>query len=228
MKDRADAILQSAQAAYLEGLLPRRDELLQEIEARALADDVPISDPEVGLLLQMLTATSGARRVLEVGSAIGYGTIWLARGGADVEVVGIEKDPSRIELAHSHLERAEVTSRVQLLEGDALELMRSLTPPFDLVYLDSDKKDYRRLLDFSLQLLRLGGLVVIDNLLWKGQVADPPEDYDQEDEEAEVLRMFNGYFSMHPQLDSLVLPLGDGVGLAVKKKHLVTDLGGPY
>lgn len=228
MKDRADAILQSAQAAYLEGLLPRRDELLREIEARALADDVPISDPEVGLLLQMLTATSGARRVLEVGSAIGYGTIWLARGGADVEVVGIEKDPSRIEAARSYLERAEVTSRVQLLEGDALELMRSLTPPFDLVYLDSDKKDYRRLLDFSLQLLRLGGLVVIDNLLWKGQVADPPDDYDQEDEEAEVLRMFNGYFSMHPQLDSLILPLGDGVGLAVKKKHLVTDLGGPY
>jgi predicted O-methyltransferase YrrM len=226
VKDRADAILQTAQAAYLESLLPRRDALLREIEVYAAAEDIPISDPEVGLTLQILVGATGARRVLEVGSAIGYGSIWMARGGADTQVVAIERDPARIARARGYLERAQVADRVRILEGDALELVRGLEGPFDLIYLDSEKKDYRRLLDFSLQLLRLGGLVVIDNLLWKGQVADPPED--DEDEQAEVLRMFNAYLSIHPQVDSLVLPLADGLGVAIKKKPLVTDLGGPY
>ena len=228
MKDRSDAILRTAQAAYLERMLPRRDDLLREMESYAATEAIPISDPEVGLLLQMLVRASGAVRVLEVGSAIGYGTIWMARGGETTLVIGLEKDSERIEVARGYLTRAGVEDRVQLRLGDALEVMRGLEPPFDLIYLDCDKKDYRRLLDLSLQLLRVGGLVVIDNLLWKGQVADPPEDPDDEDEEAEILRIFNGYFSMHPQLDSQVLPLGDGLGLAVKKKPLVTDLGGPY
>ncbi len=228
MKERADAILRTAQAAYLEGLLPRRDPLLQEMEEYAAAEGIPISDPEVGLVLQMLIRTSRASRVLEVGAAIGYGTIWMARASEKTRVIGLEQDAGRIRVARAYLERASVEGRVELLHGDALEVIRGLEPPFDLVYLDSDKKDYRRLLDFSLQLLRVGGLVVIDNLLWKGQVADPPEDLDEEDEQAEILRAFNGYFAMHPQLDSLVLPLGDGLGLAIKKKPLVTDLGGPY
>ncbi len=225
MKDRADAILRTDQAAYLERLLPPRDELLREMESYAAAEDIPISDPEVGLVLQMLVRATGAARVLEVGAAIGYGTIWMARGGDTVHVTGLERDPARIAIAKGFLERAAVEHRVQLLPGEALEVMRGLQPPFDLIYLDSDKRDYRRLLDFSLQLARVGGLVVIDNVLWKGQVAEPPEDAD---EEAEILRTFNGYFSMHPQLDSLVLPVGDGLGLAVKTKPLITDLGGPY
>ncbi len=228
MKDRSDAILRTAQAEYLERMLPRRDDLLREMESYAATEAIPISDPEVGLLLQMLIRASGAVRVLEVGSAIGYATLWMARGGETTRVIGLERDLERIEIARGYLARAAVEDRVQLLAGDALEVMQGLQPSFDLIYLDSEKNDYRRLLDYSLQLLRVGGLVVIDNLLWKGQVADPPEDPDDEDAEAEVLRAFNGYFAMHPQLDSQVLPLGDGLGLAVKKKPLVTDLGGPY
>lgn len=226
MKDHADAILRPAQASYLDGLLPRRDDLLGEMEAFAAAEGIPISDPEVGLMLQMLVGATGAERVLEVGSAIGYGTIWLARGGAETRVLAIEREADRIEQARAYLDRARVADRVRFVEGDALEVVRGLEPAFDLIYLDCDKRDYRRLLDFSLQLLRLGGLVVIDNLLWKGQVADPPEE--DEEAEAEVLRMFNGYLSMHPQLDSLVLPMADGLGVAIKKKPLITDLGGPY
>lgn len=228
MKDRSDAILHAVQADYLERNLPKRDELLLEIESYAATESIPISDPEVGLLLGMLVCTSGAVRVLEVGAAIGYGTICLARGGEATHVVGLERDPERVEIAREYLAKAAVEERVQLLTGEALELMRELVPPFDLIYIDSDKKDYRRLLDSSLQLLRVGGLVVMDNLLWKGQVADPPEDAEEEDEQAEILRMFNGYLLMHPQLDAQILPLGDGLGLAVKKKPLITDLGGPY
>ncbi|MFQ5528556.1 MAG: O-methyltransferase [Thermoanaerobaculia bacterium] len=228
MKDRADAILHAAQAAYLDRNLRPRDPVLSEVERLAAAEDIPISDPEVGWLLQMLVRASGATRVLEVGSAIGYGAIWMARGGETTKVVGLERDAGRREVARTFLERAGLSDRVEILEGEASEVMRGLAPPFDLVYLDADKRDYRRLLDFSLQLLRVGGMIVIDNLLWKGQVADPPDDPADEDEQAEILRTFNGYFFMHPQLDSLILPIGDGLGLAIKKKLLVTDMGGPF
>lgn len=228
MKDHADSILKTAQARYLERQLPARDPLLSEMEALAAAENIPISDPEVGLLLQMLVRSSSAQRVLEVGSAIGYGTLWMVRGGETTVVTAIDRDPVRQEVATGFLERAGVSNRVEAVIGEALEALRNLAPPFDLVYLDADKKDYIRLLDFSLQLLRVGGLVVIDNLLWKGQVADPPEDAASEDPQAETLRAFNGYFAMHPQIDSLILPIGDGLGLGVKKKALVTDLGGPF
>ncbi len=228
MKNRPDAILRTAQAGYLERLLPSREPLLVEMESFAAREGIPISDPEVGRMLRMLVRAVGANRVLEVGSAIGYGAIWMARGGENVRVTCLERDAERRRLARGYLERAGVLERVEILAGEALEVMRGLVPPFDLVYLDADKREYRRLLDFSLQLLRVGGVVIIDNLLWKGQVADPPDDLEDEDDEAETLRTFNGYFSMHPQLDSLIVPLGDGLGLAVKTRPLVTDMGGPY
>lgn len=228
MKDRADAILRPAQAAYLEGKLRARDALLAEMEERAEAEGVPISDPEVGQWLRMLVRFSGARRVLEVGAAIGYGTIWMARGGETTLVTALERDDERRAVASEYVARAGLSDRIEFVGGEAVEVMRTLAPPFDLVYIDADKSDYRRLLDLSLQLLRLGGMVAIDNLLWKGQVADPPDDPDDEDDQAETVRAFNGYFTMHPQLDALILPLGDGFGVGVKTKPLVTDLGGPY
>ena len=242
MKDRSDAILRPEQADYLDRLLPPRDAVLREVEELAAADGVPISDPEVGLLLSILArgctwstrrpedaAARGTRRILEVGTAIGYGALCLARGAPEAQIVSIDREAARLEQARSFLERAEVAERVELLRGEALEILRGLEGPFDLVYLDGDKLSYRRCLDLSLQLLRVGGLVVADNLLWKGHVADPPGAEGDEDEAAtEAIAAFNGYLMMHPQLDALVLPLGDGLGIAVKKQTLVTDLGGPF
>ncbi len=229
MKDRPDAILKSEQAAYLDRLLPPRGELLAELEREAAAESVPISDPEVGKLLALLARAAGARRMLEVGTAIGYGTLWLAQAVPEAHIVSIDRSPQRLARAREALTRAGVADRVELVEGEALEILPGLEGPFDLVYLDGDKATYRRCLDLGLQKLRVGGLVVIDNVLWKGHVADPPADASDEDEAAaDAMATFNSYLMIHPQLEALVLPLGDGVGLAVKKKPLVTDLGGPF
>ncbi len=226
MKDRPDAILRTEQARYLDSLLPPRDPLLAEMERRAAQNDVPISDPEVGRLLTLLARARGARRILEIGTAIGYGTICLARGATEARVVTIDRDPSRLEEARGWLVRAEVLDRVELVEGEALERLATIDGPFDLVYLDGDKTLYRRCLDHALPKLAVGGLVVADNLLWKGKIADP--DPDDEDESARALEAFNGYLMIHPQLDAVVLPLGDGVGLAAKRQPLVTEMGGPF
>lgn len=229
MKDRPDAILRPEQADYLDRLLPPRGEIFAELEREAEAESIPIADPELGVLLAILARAAGASRILEVGTAIGYGTLWLAEASPEARVVSIDRDPERLARAHETLTHAGVADRVELMEGEALEILPGLEGPFDLIYLDGDKATYRRCLDLGLQKLRVGGLVVIDNVLWKGHVADPPADASDEDEAAaDAMATFNSYLMIHPQLEALVLPLGDGVGVAAKKSPLVTDLGGPF
>jgi predicted O-methyltransferase YrrM len=235
MKHGVGTILRPEQERYLDRLLPARDPLLREMEAQAAREDIPISDPEVGRLLSILARATGARLVLEVGTAIGYGTLCLARGAPQARVVSIDTDPQRLASARTWLERAAVADRVELLEGPALELLTQVPPlpalegPFDLVYVDAVKTEYRRYLDLLLPRLRVGGVVTLDNLLWKGTVAEPAAaGASDEDPAAAALRAFNGYLVMHPQLEALVLPLGDGVGLATKTRPLRSEMGGPF
>jgi predicted O-methyltransferase YrrM len=226
MKDGIGLIIRTEQELYLERLLPPRDPILAEMEAVAATEDIPISDPEVGRLLEVLARASGARTVVEVGTAIGYGTLCLARGAPEARVLSIDTDPARLARARAYLERAGVMDRVELIEGPALEVLQRLPGPIDLAYVDAVKTEYRRYLDFLLPRVRVGGLLVFDNLLWKGHVAEPPEE--EEDREADALRAFNGYLMIHPQLRASLLPLGDGVGLATKTRPLMTEMGGPY
>lgn len=225
MKDGIGLIIRTEQELYLERLLPPRDSILAEMEAVAATEDIPISDPEVGRLLEVLARASGARTVVEVGTAIGYGTLCLARGAPEARVLSIDTDPARLARARAYLERAGVMDRVELIEGPALEVLQRLPGPIDLAYVDAVKTEYRRYLDFLLPRVRVGGLLVFDNLLWKGRVAEPPE---EDDREADALRAFNGYLLIHPQLRASLLPLGDGVGLATKTRPLMTEMGGPY
>lgn len=229
MKQGAGKILHLEQERYLERLLPPRDALVREMEQLAAEQKVPISDPEVGRLLSILARSLGARRILEIGTAIGYGALHLARGAAEAHVVSIDIDPERLAMAHAFLERAGVANRVELVAGEALAVLAHLEGPFDLVYIDAVKTDYRRYLDLSLPKLRVGGMIVIDNLLWGGEVANPNDVDDQpSDKNADALRAFNPYLMIHPQLEAVILPLGDGVGLATKTRPLVTERGGPF
>jgi len=223
----ADPILRPRQARYLERLLPPRDPLRREMEEAAAAAGVPIVRPELARLLEALAAIRPDGRVLEVGTAIGYGTLHLARGAHAGRVVTIDADAGRLETARGYLERAGVAARVELVHGRALDVLARLEPFFDLVFLDADKSEYRRQLDLAVPKLAMGGRLVVDNLLWHGRIADPalrPEG----DGAAAAIEAFNPYLMIHPQLATVLLPLGDGVGLAVKKKVTIRELGGPY
>ncbi|HZF11645.1 MAG TPA: O-methyltransferase [Thermoanaerobaculia bacterium] len=225
MKEGIGRIIRAEQERYLERALPPRDPLLAEMEAVGGREDIPISDPEVGRLLEVLARASGARLIVEVGTAIGYGTLCLARGAPEARVISIDTDRERLARARAYLERGGVAERVELIEGKALEVLPHLPGPIDLAYVDAVKTEYRRYLDLLLPRVRVSGLLVFDNLLWKGHVAEPPE---EDDANADALRAFNGYLLIHPQLRASLLPLGDGVGLATKTKPLVSEMGGPF
>ncbi|MCG8460707.1 MAG: class I SAM-dependent methyltransferase, partial [Holophagales bacterium] len=138
-----------------------------------------------------------------------------ARGAPEARIYTVDKDPERLSRARDYLDRAGVVPRVQLLEGAALELLPTIDGPIDLIYLDAVKTEYSSYVELLLPALRKGGLILADNLLWKGWVADPPAEADG-DADTGALRAFATYLTTHPRLEALVLPLGDGVGLATK------------
>jgi predicted O-methyltransferase YrrM len=212
MKAKLDAIIQTDQAEYLDQLLTQSDPLLAEMEDYAAEHSVPIADREVARFLEITARTTGARRALEIGMAIGYSVVHLARGmGENGVVVTIEPSDDMIRAATGYLKRAGLLDRVEIERGKALEVMPALEETFDLLFIDAVKQEYSQYLDLGLQRLRNGGVIIVDNLLWGGQVATGDTE-----SSTVALREFNHYFMNHPQLLAEVLPVGDGLGYAVK------------
>jgi caffeoyl-CoA O-methyltransferase len=216
MKAKHDSILRTEQADYLERLHPQNDGLLAEMEADAAEHRVPIADREVARFLEITARATGARRVLEIGMAIGYAALQLARAlPEDGLVVTIEPNEEMIRRAEAYLSRGGVRERVRIERGYALEVLPQLTETFDLIYLDAVKEEYAGYLDHALPLLRRGGVIVADNLLWGGQVAEGSRSPEKV-ASTEALREFNRAFVRHPHLLAEVLSVGDGLGYAVK------------
>jgi predicted O-methyltransferase YrrM len=213
MKARIDAILNREQAEYLDRLLPANDPLLLEMEAYAAEHRVPIADREVARFVEITARAAGTNSALEIGMAIGYSVIHLARSVKNV--VTIEPNDEMIRLSEEYLTRAGLRDRVRIEKGKALEVIPRITATFDLLFIDALKEEYQGYLDLALPLLRTGGLVIVDNLLWGGQVAGEIRSMDQQGS-TEALREFNQYFVNHPQLLAEVLPVGDGLGYGVK------------
>jgi caffeoyl-CoA O-methyltransferase len=212
MKAKADAIIHRNQAEYLDQLLAQRDPLLAEMEAYAAEHKVPIADREVARFLEITARVTGTRMTLEIGMAIGYSVVHLARGmGEGGLVVTIEPSEEMISASTGYLQRAGLFERVRIERGKALEVMPHITETFDFLFIDAVKEEYSQYLDLGLPRLRSGGVVIVDNLLWGGRVAG-----DDSESSTVALREFNPYFINHPQLLAEILSVGDGLGYAVK------------
>jgi len=200
---------------YLYDLLPPRDEILAEMEAEAARRKIPIVGPAVGRLFQLLAQISGARTVFEMGSAIGYSTIWWARGlGREGRVIYTDGDPKNAEQARQNFQRAGVAERVQLRTGDALEILSEYKPEsLDIVFNDVDKEDYPRVFRLSVPKLKPGGLFVTDNVLWHGRVAQKQPELAT----TRAIQEFNRLLYSSRELFPVIVPLRDGVAVAMKE-----------
>jgi len=199
---------------YVYELLPERDGVLSEMEAYAAEHRVPIIGPAVGRLLALLAQVSGAKRIFEMGSAIGYSTIWLARAaGPQARVFYTDGDPANAARAKEYFRRSGVAKRIQVGTGDALELLRKTSGKFDLIFNDVDKNQYPDALRAALPKLKRGGLFITDNTLWSGKVARAAGDGDSN---TRSIQEFNRLIYANRDLYPVLIPLRDGVTVCRK------------
>jgi len=198
---------------YLYDMLPPRDEVLAEMEDYAAKNDVAIVGPAVARVLYQLAVISGAKKIFEMGSAIGYSTIWWARAvGEGGRVVYTDGDPKRAEKARRYFDRADVSQRIAVRVGDALEILSEEKTPYDIIFNDVDKTDYPRVFRLALPRLKKGGLFITDNVLWSGKLRQP-----NPDAQTKAILEFNKLICESKDLFTTILPIRDGVAVCVKK-----------
>jgi predicted O-methyltransferase YrrM len=198
---------------YMYGLLPPRDAVLAEMEDVAKKDSVAIVGPAVGRLLYQLARSVNAGRVFEMGSAIGYSTIWWARaikaGGKVYYTDGSSENAAK---AEDYTKRAGVRDRIEILVGNSLDLIDQVEGDFDVVFNDVDKHYYPEVFRKAAGRVRVGGLLVTDNVLWSGRVADKSV----KDRDTEGVRSFNKMLYADERYYSTIIPLRDGVAIGLR------------
>ena len=211
-------IVPDAVERYLATLNRAPDAILIEMAEEGARRDLPLIDAEVGALLRVQAAAIGARRILEIGTAIGYSGIWLARalppGGM---LITMELDAARADEARKNFARAGVADRVTVMAGDASRMLHKVAGPFDLIFQDGNKQSYVPLLDTLIERLRAGGLLITDNVLWDGEVVPnflPRPERTPEDTAA--IAAYNVALASENRLLTSWLPLRDGVTISVK------------
>lgn len=197
---------------YMDDLLPARGAALSEMEDQALRRDIPIIGPAVARVIYQYAKLISASRVFEMGSAIGYSTIWLARAvGSEGKVYYTDGSQENAREARGYFERAGVADRIEILTGDSLELIDQVTGEFDLIFNDIDKHQYPAAFRKAVPRLRRGGLFITDNSLWYGKVAR-----DERDRDTEGVREFNRLAYSSDELLTTILPIRDGLAVCMK------------
>lgn len=243
MKSTTEALLRPEQAGYLDGLHAKsvhalatlaglgarggggggsdaREPLLAKMEQRAAAQGYPISDPEVACFLSIVARLAEPRLVVELGTNIGYGAIVLARAaGAESRVITIEFNADLVKEARGYIAEAGLSDRIEVRHGAAIAELEKIAEPIDLLYVDCVKEEYPRYLEIAMPKLSARGVVVADNVLWRGdtaRVAAGAAPTAGGDAKPKALDAFNQALVSRPDLCGVVLPFGDGMGFATR------------
>ena len=205
-------IVNAKVASYIAGLDGQKDPVRAQMEELARGNGFPIVGPQVGRLLGILARGIGARRVLELGSGYGYSALWFARAmGSGGSVLCTDLSEENRDLALGFFRDARLETSMSFHVGDALSFARAQTGPFDIVFNDIDKQDYPASISVALPLLRPGGLFITDNVLWSGKVAGG-----RPDATTAAIMEFNATVSRLEELETVILPLRDGVAVCQK------------
>jgi predicted O-methyltransferase YrrM len=204
---------------YLYSLEPDWGELCESIASKARKEEIPVIKRETGALLKTMVALKQPRAILEVGTAVGYSALLMAGAAPEsCKITTIEKYEPRILEAKKNFAKAEIEDRIVLLEGDAEEILQSLTGPFDFVFLDAAKGQYLHWLPVILGLLERGGVLFSDNVLQGGDVLQSRYGVERRDRTIHGRMREYLYQIKHMEgLESAIVPIGDGVSISVKR-----------
>jgi len=209
-------VLYPSQKKYLESFIPAKDKLITDLENFAKENRVPILDKLSAEFLEQMVLMTNPKNVLEIGTAIAYSSIRIARLlGEKGKLITLEKSKPNLKLATANIKQAGLQDKIEICFGDALDIMPRLKQKFDFVFLDADKQDYMKLFDLSIPLIKKNGVIFIDNLMWYGYAAKKtvPKKFRNS---TRHIREFNEYFMKHPSLKTSLQPIGDGIGIGIK------------
>lgn len=174
-----------------------------------------VTGPQVGALLRLLVQLQQPRHVLEIGTFSGYATLWMAEAlpeGGRIDTIEINDEME--DLIREGFERSGLAGRIRLVTGDALDILPGLNGPYDLVFIDADKRDYVAYYQYVIDLVRPGGLIAADNVLWDGKVCGEEIPRDQQ---TRGILAFNDLVAGDDRVENFILPLRDGLNIIRKK-----------
>lgn len=203
---------------YIRSLIPDRDGTLKEIEDFARENGVPIVQKESGVFLEFMTSMKKPKKILELGTAVGFSSILMYEAaGTEPDIVTIERDESMIELANMNLEKFNLSNKIKIEQGDCLEVLEKLNEPFDLIFMDAGKGHYNHFLPHCLRLLSQDGIIVADNVLFRGMVAN---DELVKRRKITIVKRMRTYLDLVTQDENLitsVIPMGDGIAVTKRR-----------
>ena len=202
---------------YLRGLLHEEDPLLCELESYAMENHVPIIHPEVKQLLSVIIKSKKIESILEVGTAIGYSSIAFCKAMRKGKVTTVEINEDMKNLATENIKRAEYENNIDIILGDANEAIKDITGKYDCIFLDGAKGHYVHLLEDCLNLLNPGGLLISDNVLFRGMIASKELVKRRKITIVKRMRKYLEVISEHPQLETSIVPIGDGLAISYYK-----------
>lgn len=204
---------------YIRSILPKPDDYISAMETYAKENHVPIIEPEVGQLLKVLLKTNKPKNILEVGTAIGYSALVMAGvTSEDCQITTIERRQDMVELAKANIDKTEYRNRIRIIQGDAIEVLPNLKNQYDFIFLDAAKGQYLEFFNDCIRFLKPGGLIVSDNVLFKGMVAADELVIRRKKTIVKRLRSFLEHINNLEGYTSCVLPVGDGVALTYREE----------
>lgn len=201
---------------YLEYLMPIKDPLLEELQKQGFEAEVPIIQVPSLRLIQLFLHMTKPKTIIEVGTAIAFSTIWLAKSLPDVKVHSIERNALMLEKARENIEKSGLSDQIILHEGDAVKILPTL-PEAEFIFIDAAKAKYQKFLHLAFPLLKVGGIMIFDNILFRGYVAD--EEIIRTKPMLKKIRKFNDFLVSFPQLETTFVPIGDGLAICHKTEE---------
>lgn len=212
-------IIDERMVAFINAFDKGNTPFLDQIEKEAIADDVPIIRRDMQSFLKMFLALTKPKKILEVGTAIGFSALLMSEySEADTIITTIEKYEKRIPIAKANFERAGKSDQIKLIEGDAIEVLKELEEPYDLIFMDAAKGQYINFLPDILRLLPTGGVLISDNVLQDGDIIESRYAVTRRNRTIHSrMREYLYELKHHPQLETAILAVGDGITVSVKR-----------
>ena len=203
---------------YIRGLIPDRINILKEIEDFARENKVPIVQKETAKFLEFMVNMKKPLRILELGTAIGFSSILMYEAaGTSPDIITIERDEKMVELANINLDRFNLKDKIKIEEGDCLDILENLTEPFDLIFMDAGKGHYNHFLPHCLRLLKDEGIIIADNVLFRGMVASNELVKRRKITIVKRMRTYLDMVSNDENLITSVIPMGDGIAVTKRR-----------